>query len=106
MQVKSNLQDQESIRSPEQESIQYLKGLNDEFTVKIKALVAVWLVVIFLLVGFTIRHVSRRHKQEQLPDKSKQSPQQEQLLNESNQSSKIFFVCEKEDGESVTIAQS
>jgi hypothetical protein len=94
MQVKSNLQYQESIRSPEQESIQYLKDLNDESIVKMKAIFAMWLVVTVLLVGFTIGYqISRRHKQEQLPDKSKQSPQPEQLLNESNQSSKIIFVC-------------
>jgi uncharacterized protein YneF (UPF0154 family) len=44
------------------------------------AIFAVWSVVTFLLVGFTIGHeISRRHKQEQLPDKSTQLPQQEQL---------------------------
>jgi hypothetical protein len=84
MQVKSNLQYQESIRSPNQERIlEYLKGLNDESTVKMTALFAVWLVVTVLLVSFTIGHeISRRHKQEQQPDKSKQSLQQEQLLSE------------------------
>jgi hypothetical protein len=93
MQVKSNLQYQESIRSPEQERIlEYLKGLNDESTGKMTAIFAAGLVVTVLLVGFMIGHeISRRHKQEQLPDKSKQSPQQEQLLNESNQSSKIIL---------------
>jgi uncharacterized protein YneF (UPF0154 family) len=81
MQVKSNLQYQESIRSPKQERIlEYLKGLNDESTVKMTAIFAVWLVVTVLLVGFTIGHeISRRHKQEQLPNKSKQSPQQSGL---------------------------
>jgi heme/copper-type cytochrome/quinol oxidase subunit 2 len=80
MQVKSNLQYQESIRSPEQGRIPYLKALNDESIVKMTAIFAVWLVVTVLLVGFAIGHeISRRHKQEQLPDKSKQSPQQEQL---------------------------
>ncbi len=75
------------MREPAQDTInEYLKDLIDSSAVRSRVIFAVFLVFMFLAISFTLgREISRRLGREQLPDKSKQSLQQEQLPKKFNQ---------------------